>query len=510
MSSKSKTKSSKRTAAPKTIPAKPAPRKRKPVDQPPITTVASVPIAEVEAKSQSLNSISESDSSINDNQTPETIYSEVDENELKQPIVSHSIERIDEKSEVICNFSYKDLQADGHKLTDDCPICRWKVSKHILPEKDSSVLSARIIKDALQILEKQNCSWPIRSHSSLAESSCKMFFQKIEMFLRNAVSDKKYLVQLLPLIITDQRGKLWTDANIVNVEPALSWEEAKKKFSKHFDSRSLNEDLRAEFNSVIQRPNETVQQFAERFTYYVGELDLKDENTVIYEFKSKLRSDIQIELARSINSSSGGEAQFYREYNKLDLFIQKCIEVSRVLLAINLSGRRDQDREVQSSRRPRSRISRKRFASSTPPETSKKPRTDLNCEIHGLGNHSSEDCRTLLRQAHKKSRDNSDPKREANSKTSQPPDNYLCHNCNTPGHFIQNCPQPRKNAREPSVKFSEPEKSTSLPTGSSKPKAGALARRSSPVTSRSRTRDESPESDSTIKSEDRSGGNTTE
>ena len=399
-------------------------------------------------------------------------HSEADENIPSQSQVSHSSQSSEQKSESRCQFSHKDLQKDGLKLRDVCPLCRWIVHEHFTPvEKESSSSSGRMIKDALLILEKQNCSWPVQHSTSKAESSSKMFFQRLEMLLRYSISDSQFFIRLLPLIIKDERSKIWVDENIVQIQPALTWTEAKKKFGDFFDSRSLEEDLRTEFRSLVQLSNESVQTFAEKFTHYVRALDMNDEKFIISEFKVRLRREVQTELARSINFIPGGESEFYRIHNKLDLFIQKCIEVSRITSAVNrAAGHSDSDQEYQ-NRRPR-RIVKKRSATPNSSDSAKKSRTNLTCSLHGEGNHTTEECRTLIRRASRQAKTVSEAQHDQQIQRERkltPPTNYVCHTCNQSGHWKHECPQ----------KPNEPAKSSPSPPGHAKPKANALALRSS-------------------------------
>ena len=412
-------------------------------------------------------------------------------NQAEVSVSSQSIPR-EEKSEVKCRFSFQDLQRDGLKLLQECPFCHWLVHEHTQSEKIPASEFTKVVKDAYKILKDQNCTWPVKNNSSQAESSSKMFFQKIEMLLRSVVTDSKVYVAVLPLITNDHRGKLWVDENIVSVRPALSWEESKKKFSDHFDSRSLREDLRSEYRNLRQRQGETVQSFAEKFTYFVRALDFKDENFIISDFKNKLLYDIQMELTRAIGLMPGGESKFYEEYNTSELFIEKCIDVDRIFVAMNqisnLNRRNNSDSETPSRRKSKKRSSP---VASNDSSDRKKSRGELSCSMHGLGNHSTEQCKTLKRQREAETI-NSEPKVQS-SRTISPPSYYVCKICNIPGHFRNDCPKGAA-ARETS-KPNDSVKSTPTPPGTSKPGAKALAIRSS-TSQRNRAQVNQYESDS--------------
>lgn len=381
-----------------------------------------------------------------------------DDEEASSVVSGQRIEDHDDevKQPERCQFTYKDLQADGHKLNHVCPFCGWQVYSHTITKEVQPSNASRIIKEALHIIEKQNCTWPVTSvgQHTKAETSSKMFFNRLEVALRAAKYDSQVYVSLLPLLMTNEADKRWVDNYIANAQPQLTWDQAKAKFSAHFDSRSLIDDLRTEFRSLTQHSYESVQSFASRFLYYVEALEMKDEANAISEFKFRLRNNIANEVNRMIHTT--GESKFYAEYCSLNKFIERCIEASRICTFTHSSEREhSSSTSSHSSSIPAAKrhIERSKGDNTQPKRSRAQVQPEpgsglLYCVNHLWCKHASVDCRIEIAKLVKPDAPRS---RESNShaNTNQRSGNvplppYVCDNCKIPGHWKQDCPKPHQ------------------------------------------------------------------
>ena len=239
------------------------------------------------------------------------------------------------------------------------------------------------------------------------------------------ISEDRYL-QLLPLCLDSVDGQ-WLATNS-EVLKALDWSDFMNSFIEHFQHPNAAVSWQDKIRQ-LHVDNNGVQKYTDQFIRLAKRLEWElDSTTAIYQYKQGLPEWI-------LDSITAAEAATLATSN-----IKPNVEMLGKM-ALN----------IEASKRKKSM------------ENSKYLKNDkiIKCTFcHKLG-HLEPDCRIKIAEKRKSTTSSSPSKDEKNqtnstsngnseksktpNKSTKPPDGYICRICNKPGHWIQRCPDFKKN-----------------------------------------------------------------
>lgn len=164
------------------------------------------------------------------------------------------------------------------------------------------------------------------------------FLNRYEQVLVADQVDRKHWPRLLLKAVNDVHEASWIQRNIVEVE--LDWDAARKLFLQHFESSSYLQKLIFDYHDIKQSDRESVQQYSNKFTSMVDELNYNyTDPHVINHFMLTLKPKWLAEIRKRIKLKkfiSGSDHEFNSLKEIIDLAIE--IEIDQVTLDQRLSS----------------------------------------------------------------------------------------------------------------------------------------------------------------------------
>ena len=168
----------------------------------------------------------------------------------------------------ICHTFYEELLEEGLKRLDICDGCDLPVNRHVRKvitttgsNETSLNKSSNYGLDGLSLIFSK-----VKDQSPLWSKSieCITFLKHIDMTLKNlpSIPEKDY-PRIFLFIVKDQSAKEWIMKNIIECD--LNWNEAKKKFTSHFQRAEYKSQLMKQYYNCNQQKDESVQSYADRF-----------------------------------------------------------------------------------------------------------------------------------------------------------------------------------------------------------------------------------------------------
>jgi hypothetical protein len=331
-------------------------------------------------------------------------------------------------SQQICSSYVEELQQEGLKIVDSCPVCNIKVGFH---QRKISVSSNHAITSSIST---HHYTIPTAVINALPKwkvdlQHARQFLLRYEQVLNSQNVPNSYWPRSLLLGVTNVTEASWVQTNIVDANK--SWLEAKELFTKHFGNYAYETDLVRRYESCVQRPKDTVQHYADYFTQLADQMNLADDNElVIQHFIEGLKSDAKQELKRHMHLEKRIKPSV--QYNSLKEIIELVLHLN--LLDLNSvpkpsSGNRHNDDNNKAN------------SSSSHSVTSPK-KNKLFCKFHpDSHSHSTVDCKT----GGNKSTAREDVKHSSNiqdnNQVRKPP--VKCWSCHATGHLSNDplCPK---------------------------------------------------------------------
>lgn len=181
----------------------------------------------------------------------------------------------------ICRATIEELRADySLKLFDICQDCGINVSKHRRqnePFPEHSFISSSTASTSTSALRHVQQQLP---QFGVDHKTYHAFIQSFEnVCFASKVPSTDY-VRLLILSFPKLMEQNWIRHHIVDVVPALTWQEAKTKMKAHFEVYNRGHLLQNLFENCVQMPRETEQGYGDRFIDLCGEMGVEDNNKI--------------------------------------------------------------------------------------------------------------------------------------------------------------------------------------------------------------------------------------
>lgn len=161
-------------------------------------------------------------------------------------------------------------------------------------------------------------------------SDIRNFVKKLDLILRTnegIPKDKWCRVFLYVFDESDQSSLEWVMKNIVDTDSGeLSWNEATRVFTAHFERAEYKNLLMQKFHKCRQHPNESVQSYGDRFTDVVNELEREDDDVfVLDKFLFGLNKEIRQKFEEYLSLERVKEDNISYQVSSLEKLIKICI-----------------------------------------------------------------------------------------------------------------------------------------------------------------------------------------
>lgn len=236
----------------------------------------------------------------------------------------------------ICHTFYEELLEEGLKRLDICDGCDLPVNRHVRKvitttgsNETSLNKSSNYGLDGLSLIfSKVKDQFPLWSKSI----ECITFLKHIDMTLKNlpSIPEKDY-PRIFLFIVKDQSAKEWIMKNIIECD--LNWNEAKKKFTSHFQRAEYKSQLMKKYYNCKQQKDESVQSYADRFLEICSELDRSDSDSIVMDhFIQGLHETIRMKYQDWLSSKRVDQDDVEYNIDSLQKLIRICIvyDVARV------------------------------------------------------------------------------------------------------------------------------------------------------------------------------------
>ena len=222
----------------------------------------------------------------------------------------------------LCKATLEELR-DGEKLglTAACPICKIHVAYH----NRQATLSPVPLE--IKSLSLGSRSVDVPKWRSGEFKSTIPFLNRIEQVCRADGIPESRWTPLLLKAVTNQAEADWVDKNIVVKE--LSWVDAKKAFTAHFEKQDYKAELVKEYLKCRQGRQESVQLYSDRFRQLCAQLNYSDTSEfVINQFESGLLHSVHREVLQHLSVVESLDATKAIELRaSLDSFMNVCVRV---------------------------------------------------------------------------------------------------------------------------------------------------------------------------------------
>jgi hypothetical protein len=328
---------------------------------------------------------------------------------------------------VLCNaFIEEFISAHNLTILDKCPVCDHYVGRHQRQQEQrtSNGSEASITSKKHQILSATTIAiMKLQSQFPTFDKTTdvRTFLQRIELVLDlNEGIPRSEWSKVFLYIIKDITSGKWIKQNIIDAQ--LDWEEAKKKFVGHFQRAEYTSQLMNKYTTCKQLKNETVQEYSDKFTDIITELDRKDDDLlIISHYITHLHADIQKKFQYHLTTERIKHMDRNYQYTSLDDVINICIMY-----------------DIQSG------VSSSHSATTSSSETNKSaPDVEqkanggatVYCDIHKSSSHSTSECRS------------NGKRKETNSTTGATDKSGIrCFKCQIYGHYLNECPNENQSA----------------------------------------------------------------
>jgi len=349
----------------------------------------------------------------------------------------------------VCNCYFEDL-FPIHKTPDGKCSCGLLVREH---PRQSGPLALAVAPVSAAIRTESN----ITSLSLIDKlpkwgvdfKQAKPFFITIQQVFAAANLPQHRWITYLPLTLPPIKynERSWIQKHILEVEPSLSWPEAKIQFALRFENIHYHRALERDYNKCRQFNNESVQEYCDRFSSLVDELGHEDSNEhVITKFKLGLSATKVHEFEKAITQAEWSGKII--TLDSLSTTMQKVLELDR----------NDQDHQSEKSANSQNNRDKKNNSSNSA--------TKKHCDNHpASSSHSTAECHLTKAKSNSTNKPQSDE-----SKPTPVKPGWKCVICQG-NHHPRDCPnkssiQTRSQQQQPShsVPSASTPSSTATPT----------------------------------------------
>ena len=111
------------------------------------------------------------------------------------------------------------------------------------------------------------------------------YIDALEMVLNQSPIPVTGWIWLIPNTVaaTEKGMQTWIDRYIIT--PLVSWNEARKRFTLHYQRADYMEECRREYAALAQVPKESAQRYGDRFyTLSITKMNLTDQDPMNIEY----------------------------------------------------------------------------------------------------------------------------------------------------------------------------------------------------------------------------------
>jgi hypothetical protein len=294
----------------------------------------------------------------------------------------------------------------------------------------------------------------------------KPFLERFEQLMEADNVDPAVWTRLLLKAVTDVNEAKWVRNHII--KKGLSWKDSKEAFALRFDLFSHKDTQESEFYRIKQRPNESVQEYSQRFLSLASEIgEDTDSKSVRNIFFNGLRAEAKAEYRKRmaiVAIANPEKAALIQE--DLDQMIVTLVNAARDDYL--LTGFRALSTSSESRSAPSHHVSSGggQRSLANPPSSSggarRGPTNGKVCSLHGKMGHSTAECRTLAANASHASSPAKPPVSSNSSVSSgggassvsspfrdqsSPKPPRVCFSCQSPDHIATDPKCPKFNVR---------------------------------------------------------------
>ena len=292
-------------------------------------------------------------------------------------------------SQVLCQMYYEEFVEGGSLPTDDCKICGFKGARHTRRPHVSAVPSSlgSIPLDQLKSLSLGSTrSVDVPKWRTGEWKQAVPYLNRLEhLFIADSIPESRWPVLLLKGVTVSAEAD-WIAVNIV--QKGLSWSEAKKMFTEHFQVQSWSKELLSQYQSCSQSKSETVQAYSDRFRQLCSQLQYADDDIhVINHFRRGLSSGAQTSLERQLLTVGIANSA---EVESIEASLDSTIK-----LAVNLDNLYRTTSHMSSGYTPNS--------SHSSQSSHGKDKKGKYCSFHKTSSHNTSECHAIKKQGDEKS-----------------------------------------------------------------------------------------------------------
>ena len=330
-----------------------------------------------------------------------------------------------------CALYLEELKGDFDlSVIDDCPACHVLVARHqrrpTLVEVSANTSPQQQLNNSSTSPHSINVAKALRNLKSShvlpvwkSSTVCHVFISELTYTLENSEVPRQHWFRAFAFVSEDFMVNDWVNRNIIKSKP--TFEEACDLFRQHFESAAASDLLAREYLTCAQKPHESVQAYADRFSNICARRGFKNEDDhAIEQFIEHLQPSVQKQYKTQVGLA---------EANGLSPKVSTLSEVIAYVIALEVA------------------IKGVDVAARSPPTSSSHSK---KCIYHPTStSHTTNDCRLKPNKPHHGTSNHhgtsfSKPKHQTHghhSSSLNSTANVTCFKCNAKGHFANKCPK---------------------------------------------------------------------
>lgn len=333
------------------------------------------------------------------------------------------------KPSPMCNLYIEDFKAD--QIAEKCPACFTGIAFHT--RKPNEFNSSSIKQSSSGIIPSSIITslpkWKV--DYKVAEN----FLARFEQLVTAGNIPQSQWPRLLLYCVDNVRQAAWITDNILDAYPntITSWSQVKEMFIKRFGNHSHTLKITGDYEACKQQKNESVQNYADRFTQLCNELGYLDDNKlVIQHYISGLSNISQVQYRQQLQTVKLANNGTPVKQDSLKEVIDLTLALS--LVDFNFANNKDNDPSDSSQADAKSSGNKKK----------------LHCKYHPDSiTHSTAQCRLNPQNNNNPTTSNDSSSGSGNenkpTKFNSKGKPVKCHTCGGP-HYANDPSCPKKSA----------------------------------------------------------------
>ena len=326
-------------------------------------------------------------------------------------------------------------------LLDPCPLCGVPVGRHArepvmvtTPSPGAgSAASVPVSSSAKQLLSPLALAF-MKLKTELPKwsktTTCRVFIQQLTRVLEDSGIPPENWYAVFSYVMEDENAAMWVRDHIIKLSTKPDWDTACKLFTTHFQTSDYSSVLRKQYRECKQGKQETVQQYADRFSAICAQLGLGDDDFSALEiFLSGLTEHIQHRYYNYVADREVGDHEPF-VVTSLSKAATMCIKFDvahRTTASLHVSGSTTSSNSNKPANAGESR-----------------EKTSMNsgkwCTLHQTHTHNTSECHANKKQLGQGGSSNVKVEHRGDKNQTRPTI-AKCYACGEPGHISPNCPR---------------------------------------------------------------------